>query len=112
MRSLLILCGVLCVVALMCSPASAQVVTYYYSPVTTYYSPVTTYYAPSPVYASPAPRVVYRPAPVVVYRPAPVYVSPAPVVSYRYPVYYPGVVRTKVYYPGQPIRNYFKAITP
>jgi hypothetical protein len=24
----------------------------------------------------------------------------------------PAVLRTKVYYPGQPVRNFFRAITP
>ncbi len=84
------------------------------------YSPVVQTAVPAPVVTYrpvvPAPTVVYRApvvaAPVTVYRPvAPVTVySPvvaAPVVAAR-----PAVVRTKVYYPGEPIRNFFKAITP
>jgi hypothetical protein len=53
------------------------------------------------------PVVTYRPVtPVVTYRP----VAPA---VYAAPVAYPAaVVRTKVYYPFQPVRNFFKAITP
>lgn len=77
---------------------------------------------------APAPIVTYRPAPLVTYR-------PAPVITYRQPVTYvpptvtgyggnistvyavpvvaqPAIVRTKVYYPGQSIRNVLRAITP
>jgi len=83
----------------------------------------------------PSPVVVYRPAavapaftpvvsPVVVYRPVFPVVSAAPTVLYRpvvstglvtpAPVVVgpPAVIRTKVYYPGEPIRNLIKAITP
>jgi hypothetical protein len=95
-----------------------QPVTTYYAPeyaapVTTYYAPevaapVTTYYAPTavPVTTYYAPRrmtTYYAPAPVAVnayYAPAPMYVGA------------PAVVRTKVYYPGQPVRNFFRAVTP
>ena len=84
---------------------------------------------------APAPVVVYRPVvaapvltpvvnPVVVYRPVLPVVSPAPTVVYRpvgaaevlapAPVVVgpPAVIRTKVYYPGEPVRNLLKAITP
>ena len=71
-------------------------------------APVVTY---RPV--APAPTVVYRTPVTTYYTPAPVttYYAPAPAVTYS-PVYPAAVVRTKVYYPGQPIRNFFKAITP
>ena len=87
------------------------------------------YSAPTVVYSTPAPVVVQRPAPAVV-APAPVTVAPAPVVTYRpvvpttvyrtaYPVAPPPVVTarpvvidTDVYVPGQPVRNFFRAITP
>jgi hypothetical protein len=67
---------------------------------------------------APAPTVVYYPWTSRAYVPAPVpyytYRVGAPyVVRYPYP-YYVGpraVVRSKVYYPGQPVRNYWKAIT-
>jgi hypothetical protein len=83
--------------------------------------PTTTYYAPAPavgqvVYpAVPAPiaaTTVYRPTvtyqPVVV--PAPAVVAPAPAVAV--PVGPQVTVRPKVYVQGQPIRNFFRAITP
>jgi len=80
-------------------------------------APVVTYrpIAPAPVVTyrplAPAPWVVYR-APVVTYRPVAPVVTYSPAV-YPAPMVYPGaVVRTKVYYPGEPIRNFFKAITP
>jgi hypothetical protein len=92
----------------------------------------TTYYAPAAsVAVAPAPVVAYRPvvvrgpAPVVAYSPVAspiVAYSPvaSPVVAYSpvapMPVVYaagrPVVVSTKVYVPGQPVRNFFKAITP
>jgi hypothetical protein len=64
-------------------------------------APVVTY---SPVIA---PTVTYSPAPVVAY--SPVVAAPAPVMV---PAGRPVVVSTKVYVPGQPVRNFFKAITP
>lgn len=83
----------------------------YPQPVVTYYGG--TYVAPAPVityyggtYIAPAP--VVGPVPVVTYYGGPV-VAPAPVTYYYGP---PAVVRTKVYYPYQPVRNFFKAITP
>jgi hypothetical protein len=71
-------------------------------------APVYTY-AP-PVVVAPAPRVTYMPvvapAPQCVYYAAPV-VAPVPVVVAR-----PAVVRTRVFYPGQPVRNIVKAVVP
>lgn len=87
------------------------------------------------VSVAPAPVVVYRPvvaapvvaplvSPVVVYRPVVPVIAPAPTVVYRpvgpaevlapapMVVGPPAVIRTKVYYPGEPIRNLLKAITP
>lgn len=118
--------------ALMSGVAAANdvVVAPVYTPlVGPVYSSQTVYYAPAaPVAVAPAPVVTYRPtivsapAPVIAYSPvappvvayspvapAPVAVAPAPVV---YTVGRPVVVSTKVYVPGQPIRNFFKAITP
>jgi hypothetical protein len=84
-------------------------------------APVTTY---SPVVVTPrrwitySPFVPVAPAPVVTY--SPVVTAPAPVVAYS-PVVpaapvvaAPAVgVRSKVVYvPGQPIRNFFRTITP
>ena len=76
---------------------------------------MTTYYAPAvstPVVPAPA-TTYYAPAatPVTTYAPAAV----TPVTTYSaVPVVYarPVVVRTKVYIPGQPIRNMLRAITP
>lgn len=82
------------------------------APVTTYYAPVapvTTYYAPAPVVTYRAPVATYH-APIVTYRAPVVYSAPvysAPVVVAPY-----AVVRPKVYIPGQPIRNFVRAITP
>lgn len=72
-----------------------------YSPVTSYaptvtYSPVVT----SPVVTTYSPVVTSYAAPVTTYRPV--------VTSY----YTPYVVRTKVFVPGEPVRNFFRAITP
>lgn len=96
----------------------------------------TTYYAPAPVTVVPAPVYTYRPTivrgPVVAYSPvAPTVtyspVAPAPVVAYSpvvaapaygvaapvmVPAGRPVTVSTKVYVPGQPVRNFFKAVTP
>ena len=80
-------------------------------PYTSYYAPVaapyTSYYAPA---ASPyvAYSPVVAPAPYVTY-------SPTVMTSYYGPAVvptYPVVVRTKVYVPGEPVRNFFRAITP
>jgi hypothetical protein len=71
----------------------------------TAYRPVTTYaYSPTTSYAY-SPVVSY--SPVVAYSPAVTYATPVNAYYYGAPV-----VSTKVYYPGQPIRNFFRAITP
>jgi hypothetical protein len=80
---------------------------------------VQAYYPGAPVYAYPAPYVSYMPvapAPYVSYMPA------APVQPYAYgvPVVAPApivvgpaaVVRARVFYPGQPVRNVVKAVVP
>jgi hypothetical protein len=77
------------------------------------------YYAP--VFPA-APMYVYRPAAVVVYRPAVVaapFAPVAPAAVYPAPAVYPGpvypapvLVRAKVYYPGQPVRNTIRAALP
>jgi hypothetical protein len=67
----------------------------YIAPAPVVYS---TYYAPSVVVASP--RVAYMPI-------SPVVAAPAPVVYGR-----PAIVRTKVYYPYQPIRNTVRYVLP
>ena len=99
------------------------------SPVYVYRPAAVTVYRPAPVAVyRPAPVTVYRPAPVTVYSPvvtpavpevsvAPEAVAPAPVVSpwvYPGPYVYPGtvVIRAKVYYPGQPVRNAVRAVLP
>jgi hypothetical protein len=73
-----------------------------------YYPMAPVYGYPAPVVAAPAPYVAYMPVatPVVTYYNAPV-VAPVPVIVGR-----PAVVRTKVYYPGQPVRNAVKAVVP
>jgi hypothetical protein len=76
-----------------------------YSPVVTPAPvPVTTYYAPAPV------TTYYAPAPVVTY--SPVVTAYGPVVAAPVVVGRPAYARTKVYYPGQPVRNFFRAVTP
>lgn len=77
------------------------------------YSPV---YVEQPVVVARPPVTVYRPvtpAPrVTVYSPA----VPAPAVVPASPVVVtaarPVVVRSKVYVPGQPVRNVLRAVTP
>ncbi len=92
------------------------------APVVTAYAPVP---APVPVVTAYAPAPIpvvtaYAPAPVVAYSPvipaAPV-VAYSPVITgyapYAAPVGYGTVVvRPKVYVVGQPVRNFFRAITP
>lgn len=126
----LILAAVL--VAGLASTASAQ---YLVAPYTTYYAPGAPVVAPAyyaaPVVVRPR-RAYYAPAAVVApvattsyYAPAaPVYSSyyaPAPVVAPVAPVYAPVVVgrygrsiygTRQVYYPGQPVLNTWRAITP
>ena len=105
------------------APAAPATVTSYYAPtvvapsavpVTSYYAPsvavpVTSYYAPSVV--APVPTVAYY-APTVT--PVPTTTYYAPTAAYYAPavVTRPGGVRSKVYYPYDPVRNFFKAITP
>ncbi len=100
---------------------------------TTYYAPYalgapipqTTYYAPGPVAVAPAPVYAYRPTvvrgPVVAYSPVAPVVAYSPVVAapaygvagpVMVPAGRPVTVSTKVYVPGQPVRNFFKAVTP
>ena len=124
------------------SPVVPQATTTYYQgpvtvarpiaqPTTTYApivaAPVVTYRPVEPVVAVPAPVVTYRPVTTVYAAPAPVIAYRQPVVAYApaLPVYSattystyptvvarPVVVSQKVYIPGQPVRNFFKAITP
>jgi hypothetical protein len=117
--------------------APQPVTSYYSAPgaVTSYYAPapttvvgptvvgptpVTSYYAPAPVVVARPTVTYYAPAAVPVttyYAPAPVPVTTyyAPTTTYYAPAVVAapvGVVRSKVYYPGMPVRNFFKAITP
>jgi hypothetical protein len=108
----------------ICRPSSAQdVITYYapsvettgvttayYAPTTTYYAPVTTaYYAAAPVTTYYAPTVAYyAPTPVTTYYATPVtsYYGTAPYYAGYGSIYY----RPTLYVPGQPIRNFFRAL--
>jgi hypothetical protein len=81
-----------------------------------YYPGVPVYAYPAPAMAVPSPYVSYMPvaasAPYVSYMPVAPYsaysvVAPAPVV-----VGPAAVVRTRVFYPGQPVRNVLKAVAP
>ena len=99
---------------LLVSPCLAQAVVVY-DPVVS--APATTYVYSAPVSVySPAPVVTYRPVfPVYRYRPiAPVYTyRPAYSVAYPPAVYYPRVYyRPRFFVPGQPIRNYWRAVLP
>ncbi|MBA4018834.1 MAG: hypothetical protein C0483_16830 [Pirellula sp.] len=101
------------------APAAATPVTSYYPPanVTSYYGstvvtpsavPVTSYYAPSvavPVTSYYAPTTAYYAPTAAYYAPTTAYYAPTVVAR-------PGVVRSKVYYPYEPVRNFFKAVTP
>jgi len=70
---------------------------YTYSPVT----PTVTYYAqPGVVYPGVAPVVTYQSG---------TYLAPSPV---YYPATPVAVIRPKVYYRGQPVRNALRAVTP
>jgi hypothetical protein len=81
--------------------------------------PVAAYYAPAPVvsYGPVVATSYYAPAPYYVAAPvvAPYFVA-SPVVVGPYavgPVYgRPVIVRPKVYFPGQPVRNVLRAVTP
>jgi hypothetical protein len=118
----------------ICRPSSAQeVITTYYAPsvettgvTAAYYAPTTTYYAPvTTAYYSPAPvTTYYPPAPVATYyAPTVAYYAPTPVTTYyATPVttyygttpYYAGYgsvyYRPTLYVPGQPVRNFFRAL--
>lgn len=107
MKTLLALVAVACVLGTV-NMADAQVVTYY-SPVVTPAPALVPAAGPTVVYR-PAPVVTYyAPAPTVVYSPVPTVVAPVPA-----PVYVgrPAVIRSKVYYRGQPVRNLLRAVTP
>jgi hypothetical protein len=112
--------------------APAPVTTYYApAPVTTYYAPTTTYYAPNPVTNYYAPTVTSYYAPVAtpytsyyapVATPYTSYYAPVatpyysagyapvatPYVAGYAPAYYYG--RPRVYVPGEPVRNFFRAL--
>lgn len=86
---------------------SAAPTTTYYAPTTTYYAPTTAYYAPTTTYY--APTTTYYAPTTAYYAPTTTYYAPTPVTSY----YAPGVVVSpKVYVAGQPVRNFFRAVTP
>jgi len=98
-----------------CSAASAGWT--YVAPVVAPAPVVYGYWPAAPVYVyRPAAVTVYRPAPVIVYRPAVVVpeVPVAPPVVYPAKVIYPApaVIRAKVYYRGEPVRNAVKAVLP
>lgn len=138
MRKLIVVCAVMLAFATLVEPTHAQVVVYPAAPVTTVYSPVVpgavaaplpnTVYSPvapamAPMAAPmvPAPAVVaptiayYYPAPRIAYRPviaAPTVVGYAPAAVPAVVAARPIIVRPKIYVPGQPIRNVFRAITP
>lgn len=95
---------------------SARRVTSYYAPTTTVLpatayttTPVTTYMAPV---AAPLPVTSFYAPTVAPVTPVTAYY--APTVPALAPVYVgrPAVVRSTVYYPGQPIRNTFRALGP
>jgi hypothetical protein len=91
--------------------APGPVVSYYAPAPAVSYGPVatTSYYAPAPYYAAAAPVPYYAAAPVPYYAAAPVMGGP---VAFA-PVYArPVIVRTKVYIPGEPVRNVLRAVTP
>ena len=102
--------SILSAIAVVLLLGSAAYGDWYVGPGVAYYPAAPAYYAAAPVYAYPAPVYAYR-VPVVVSRPyvayAPVY-APAPVW-----VGPPGVVvRSKVYFPGRPVRNVVRAVVP
>jgi hypothetical protein len=94
----------------------APVVSYYAPAPVAGYGPVvaTSYYAPAPYYAA-SPVSYYAASPVPYYVAAPVPAGPVAVGPVAVaPVYYgrPAIVHPKVYYPGQPVRNVLRAVTP
>src|ERR1700751_819080 len=69
----------------------------YYAPTTAYYAPTTAYYAPTTAYYAPvATPYVAGYAPVA-----------TPYVAGYAPAYY---YRPRVYFPGEPVRNFFRAL--
>ena len=98
-RIVLVLAVLVCLFAAAAS-VSAQTVVYQTIPV--YVSPPTYYYT------QPIPPVYVQPQPTYYYYPAPTYYYPPPI-YYRQPNVY---VKPMVYVEGQPIRNFFQAITP
>jgi hypothetical protein len=75
--------------------------------------PVTSYYWPAPAVPVVAPITTYRPVPTVTWQvPAVAPVATVPVAPGAIAVGPPVIVRSRVYVPGQPIRNMFRAITP
>ncbi|MCC6510293.1 MAG: hypothetical protein IT423_14410 [Pirellulaceae bacterium] len=120
-RTTLCLLGALGCMGLISSPAQAQVVVVGGGPVFGTTVVVGRPVVPvGPVLAHPtyvAPAVGYRG--YSTYRPvAPAaFIAPAPVVTYRpvVPAYVPvrpGIVSSRVYYPGQPVRNALRVIAP
>jgi len=108
------------VVAPVAVPAPAVYSSYYWPG-----APVAPVYVYRPAIAVYRPTVVYRPAvvpvPAVPAVPAPAVAGVAPPVAYPAPVAYsaaypvypaPVLVRAKVYYPGQPVRNAVRAVLP
>jgi hypothetical protein len=119
------------------APLAAPAVSYY-APAPSYVAPTTTYYAPSvaptTAYYAPAAPVTsyYAPAPVTsyyapavvpttsYYAPTTAYYAPttaysAPTTAYYAPTtayYSPYYTRTKLYVAGEPVRNFFRAVTP
>lgn len=101
-------------------PAVAPTTTVYSGPMTVVQRPaMPTYAYPSapivhqPATVLPVPTTVYRPAvgvapvPVTVYRPAAVAVPAAPAVAFYSPL-----TGWELRVPGQPVRNFFRAIIP
>lgn len=88
MKRFAILAAAVMVVGLASSTSEAQVV---FAPVGPF--PVTTFYAPAPV------TTFYAPAPV----PVTSFYAPGPVVVAR-----PAVVPPRYFFPGQPVRNFFR----
>ena len=119
MKTLIIALGIVLLIG------STSFAGWYVTPtvVQAYYPGVPVYAYPAPVMVAPAPCVSYMPvaapAPYVSYTP----VAPAPCCAYSaysVPVVAPApvavrpaaVVRTRVFYPGQPVRNVIKAVVP
>lgn len=128
MKNLVLALGAFVLLTGFAATANAQYV--YGRPYTTYYAPAVApayyaapvvvaprraYYAPAPAYAAPvATASYYAPAAPVYssyYAPAvaaPVYTQPVVVARYGRSIY----GTRQVYYPGQPVLNTWRAITP